>query len=264
MIWVLFLALAALVLAPLGFALFRPARTTGRAEADLALYRAQLAELDRERAAGRLEEAAHRAATVEVQRRLLAAPERGVEGKQGGGAAILAASVFLIPALGLGLYLWGGHPGIPAAPLVERQEAAARDDALLGQLRARLEQTSPGTEAYRQGWILLGNAERGRGRLDAAAQAWDRALASRFDPALAAEMADLRIQQGETDAASALLARALQQDPADPRLRYLTGLAEARAGRNANARSTWRALLAESPQDAPWRALLERQLQDLP
>jgi cytochrome c-type biogenesis protein CcmH len=264
MIWALFLGLAALALAPLGFALFRPARVTGRKEADLALYRAQLAELDRERAAGRLEEAAHRAATLEVQRRLLSAPDMAVPGRAGRGAAVMAAFLFLIPAAGFGLYLWRGHPDIPAAPFRERQEAAARDDALLVQLRARLAQTPPNTEAARQGWILLGNAERGRGRLDAAAEAWNRALAARFDPALAAELAQLQLERGENEPASALLMQALGEAPADPRLRYLAGLAEAQAGRNANARSTWRALLADTPAGAPWRALLERQLQDLP
>ncbi|KAA2213939.1 c-type cytochrome biogenesis protein CcmI [Teichococcus oryzae] len=264
MIWALFLGLAALALAPLGFALFRPVRTTGRREADLALYRAQLAELDRDRAAGRLEEAAHRAATLEVQRRLLTAPDSAAPAHASRGAAALAAFLFLIPAGSFGLYLWRGHPDIPAAPFQERQEAAARDDVLLTQLRARLEQTPPNTEAARQGWILLGNAERGRGRTEAAVEAWNRALASRFDPVLAAELAQLHLETENADAASALLVRALAEAPGEPRLRYLAGLAEAQAGRNANARSTWRALLADAPADAPWRELVERRLQDLP
>lgn len=51
----------------------RRAREQG--EADVALFHAQLAELETPSAPeGRLDEAAHKAATVEVQRRLLAAP----------------------------------------------------------------------------------------------------------------------------------------------------------------------------------------------
>ncbi|MFQ3622377.1 MAG: c-type cytochrome biogenesis protein CcmI, partial [Acetobacteraceae bacterium] len=44
-----------------------------RAAHDAALYRAQLAELDRDRAEGRLTDQEHRDAVLEVQRRLLAA-----------------------------------------------------------------------------------------------------------------------------------------------------------------------------------------------
>ena len=57
--WFLAGLLALAALAPLGFALLRPAAARGRREADLALYRKQLAELERERAAGRLDEAAY-------------------------------------------------------------------------------------------------------------------------------------------------------------------------------------------------------------
>ena len=69
MIWAAMLLLALAAMVPLVAMLFRPVVTRGRREADLALYRAQLAELDREAAAGRLEGDALRAAQVEVQRR---------------------------------------------------------------------------------------------------------------------------------------------------------------------------------------------------
>jgi cytochrome c-type biogenesis protein CcmH len=112
--------------------------------------------------------------------------------------------------------------------------------------------------------MLLGNAERNRGRLEEAATAWARALGIRFDPQLAGDMAELYIETQNHTAAAALLARALATSPADPRLRFLTGLAEARAGRPANARNVWQALLADAPRDALWRAVVERQLQSLP
>src|SRR5690606_8265233 len=153
---------------------------------------------------------------------------------------------------------------VPAAPFVERAAAAARDEALLAQLRARLAMAPPQSEGARQGWLLLANAERGRGQLDAAAEAFARVLAIRPDPGIAAELAELHIQRGDTDAAAPLLSGALWQTPSDPRLRYLSGLLEARSGRPQNARSVWQALLADTPADAPWRALLERELQGLP
>jgi cytochrome c-type biogenesis protein CcmH len=264
MIWLLFMALAALALAPLGLALLRPPRPHGRREADLALYRAQIAELEREQAAGRLDEAAFAAARTEVQRRLLAAPAEAAPPVNPRSAALLTAGLFLIPAGGIALYLWNGAPDVPAAPYVERAAAAARDDALLAQLRARIESVPPQSEGARQGWLLLGNVERGRGRADAAAEAFSRALAIRFDAGVAAELAELQIGRGETEAAGAIIAEGMRQNARDPRLRFLSGLLEARAGRPQNARATWQALLADTPAGVPWRAFLERELQNLP
>ena len=203
MIWVLLCALAALALAPLAVVLLRPARARGRAEADLALYRAQLAELDRERDAGRLDAAAHAAATLEVQRRILAAPKDDAAGGSARSAGLLGALLFLLPAAALGLYMARGIPDMPSAPYTERRQQQEAEEALLAQLRERLTVVAPGTEAARQGWVLLGNAERNRGRAEAAAQAWRTALGIRFDPELAGDLAEMEIETGNSDAAAA-------------------------------------------------------------
>lgn len=271
MIWLLFLALAAAALAPLALSLRRKAPPRGRHEADLALFAAQRAELMRDREAGRLDEPAFQAALIELQRRALSLPDALPDALPGGaegqaparGAGGLLAGLFLIPAVGLGFYLWQGQPEIPSAPYAERREVAQRDEALLRSLRARLAQLPPESDAARQGWLLLGQAERARGNAQAAAEAWGRALATRFDAAVATDLAQLELERGEHLAAAAWIGRALAEQPADPRLRFLAGLAEARAGRVENARSVWRALLADAPADAPWRALVERQLQGL-
>ncbi|MGG5809854.1 c-type cytochrome biogenesis protein CcmI [Falsiroseomonas sp. CW058] len=264
MIWLLLCALAVLALAPLALVLLRPARARGRAEADLALYRAQLAELDREREAGRIDPVAHAAATLEVQRRILAAPQDATPAAGARSGAVLAALLFLLPAAAFGLYLLRGVPDMPSAPYDQRRQQAEAEEQLLSALRARIAAVDPASEPARQGQLLLGNAERNRGRLDAAAEAWRAALAVRFDAQLAGNLAELEIERGDAAAAAALLARALGSEPADPRLRFLSGLAEARAGRAGNARSVWQALLADAPRDAPWRAVVERQLQALP
>jgi cytochrome c-type biogenesis protein CcmH len=263
-IWLSLSALALVALLPLAFVLLRPSRARGRAEADLALYRAQLEELDREREAGRLDDAAHAAARLEVQRRILAAPAEDVASGGGRSAAVLGALVFLLPAVAMGIYLIRGVPEMPSATLDERRQQQAAEEQLLAALRERIARADPTSEAARQGQLLLGNAERNRGRLDEAAAAWRAALAARFDPQLAGNLAELEIERNDAAAAGALLARALGSEPGDPRLRFLSGLAEARAGRSANARSVWQALLADAPRDAPWRSIVERQLQTLP
>ncbi len=269
MIWVLVGLLAAAAMLPLAITVLRPARARGRAETDLALYRAQLAELDREREAGRMDGAAHAAARIEVQRRILSVPavaEDGPAAPRGGRgtAAFLAAGLFLLPAAAIGFYLMRGIPEMPSVPHDERRQQAEAEERLLASLRERIAALPAGSEPARQGHLLLGNAERNRGRIEQAIEAWTIALSIRFEPELAGDLAELEIERGDPAAASALLARALGSAPGEPRLRFLAGLAEARAGRPANARSTWQALLADAPRDAPWRPVVERQLQALP
>ena len=118
-----------------------------RAEHDAALYRAQLTELDRDRAEGRLSDAEHRDAVLEVQRRLLAAipgptdppPTPRTPALARWMLAIAAAS---LPALALAIYLPRGMPGMPAFPFADvqavRQAEQAETDALLAQVRELL------------------------------------------------------------------------------------------------------------------------------
>ncbi|TQF77174.1 c-type cytochrome biogenesis protein CcmI, partial [Elioraea sp. Yellowstone] len=143
------------VLAVLWPLLRRPRPPAPRAAHDAALYRAQLAELDRDRAEGRLSDAEHRDAVIEVQRRLLAAVPASA-------AAIPAARppaytrwsigaiAAALPALALALYLPRGEPGMPAFPHAEvqavRQAERAETDALLAQVRARIAALPPDSE----------------------------------------------------------------------------------------------------------------------
>lgn len=120
MIWLALALLALAAMVPLAAAMLRPARLRGRGEADLALYRAQLAELEREKEAGRLDDEAHRIARLEVQRRLLQAPEEAANTLRGRSAASLLPLIFLLPAAGLGVYLLQGTPDMPSAPYREK------------------------------------------------------------------------------------------------------------------------------------------------
>jgi len=264
-IWAVIAAVSALAVAPLLLSLWRRPPALGRRDAALALYRAQLADLERDRDAGRITEDAFAAARIEVQRRMLAVePEEDAPAARRGGAAVLAALLFLLPAGGLGLYLARGYPDLPGAPQAAREAAAAQEDSLLATLRARLEAMPQGTETARQGWILLGNAERGRGRMAAAADAYARALEIRLDAGTAGELVEALIDAGQNERAVEWIGRGLAEAPNDPRLRFLAGLMEARAGRVSNARAAWQALLAEAPRDAPWRDIVQRNLESLP
>jgi cytochrome c-type biogenesis protein CcmH len=260
MTWLFIAALALVLLLPLAMALRAPAETRDRAEADRALFHAQLAELAREREAGRLGEAAYNDAVLEVQRRLLAAPPTAPA--RPGARAPLLATLIGVPIFAIGFYMLHGEPNLPSAGFAARQELGTRDEILLAQLRARVAEMPPG-DVRRQGLILLGNAERNRGQLGPAATAWREALEAGFEPGLAGDLAELELERGQSMAALTLLNRALATAPSDPRLRFLSGAAEAAAGRREIARATWRALLADAPGDAPWRATVEERLRAL-
>ncbi len=232
MTYVPMLLLALACLAPAAFLVWRPGRARGRRETALALHRAQLSDLERDLAEGRLAPAEHAAATLEVQRRMLRAAEGAEPEGAGGGSTALAATLGLAPAAALLLYLVGGQPGLPSVPHAEmvaaQQEEAARASALAGQLRDRLKGLDPRSEMARKGYVMLGELEVDRGDLAAAAAAWMTALDAGFDPTLAARTAD---------ALSAAAGRVTPQ-----------------------AAALFRRALAEAPQDAPWRGYAEQRL----
>jgi len=222
MIWLAILLLTTVALAPLARVLLHsgPSRR-GRREAALALHQAQLTELDRDFAEGQIAAAEHTAAVVEIQRRLLATAELRDVILPSAARGPLVFALAMVPAFALGLYLRAGSPGLPSEPLAARIALAKseleHENASLADLRAHLATLDPHTEQARKGFELLGNMEAGRHNFAAAAAAWNKALAVRFDPTLAAEAAEAMADaEGHVTASTALLFRkALQAAPID-------------------------------------------------
>ncbi len=221
MIWLAIAALAAIALAPLALSLRRAGAARGRQEAALELHRAQLAELERDLADGRIAAAEHASAVLEVQRRMLAAAESTEAAPRPSTRSPVLFALLLVPMGAFALYLVGGSPQLPSVPLADRiaaaRERAAQEDALIDRLRRRLSEADQRSEQARQGYILLGNAEASRGRLRAAADAWRTALATRFDPTIAAEAAEAltEVEGRVTEEAAALFRRALDEASPD-------------------------------------------------
>ena len=232
MIWLAAAVLALCTLAPAGWALRRRVQVRGRNEAAVALYRAQIVELDREAAEGRIAASDHATAMLELQRRLLAASEAADAASPAPERAPLLLGLVLVPLLAFGLYLIGGRPDLPAQPLKARMAAAearmAQADGAIAQLRAALTTVDPHSKEALEGELMLGNVEASEGRFADAAEAWRKALALRFDPTLAAMVADATSRaEGRISPASAAL---------------------------------FRQALAAAPPDAPWRSQVEQQL----
>lgn len=235
MIWLALFALAAVAMAPFAWSLRKGPALRDRREAALALHRAQLAELARERDEGRLGPVEYDSAVLEVQRRLLAADAAGkAEAARQPARFPLVVLFPLLPLVAMLLYLIGGVPGMPAQPLAERREAAARqtaeEDALIAQLRTRLASMDAHSPQGRQGYVLLGNAEIRRGHMKEGADAWRTALAAGFDPTLAAITA--------------------------------AAITEAEGKVTKEAADLFRNALATAPADAPWRPMAEKRLRE--
>jgi cytochrome c-type biogenesis protein CcmH len=239
MIWVWIALMAVLALAPVIFLGWRGARVRGRQQAAMALHRAQLVELDRDLADGRLVAEEHVAAKLEVQRRLLADAALAERvGSPSGPVALITVAV-LVPVVALGLYLNIGHPefpprdaSIPAAASPVDAAKAAKDDALIGQLRARLRLMDPHADRTLEGYEILGRAELSRGRLPEAAEAWKRVLAERFDATLAVQTAEVLTEAAGkvTPESLVLFKRALAEAPADAPWRPMAQKRIAQAG----------------------------------
>jgi cytochrome c-type biogenesis protein CcmH len=231
-LWLSVVLLMTVALAPLVLALRSRANTRGRREAALALHRAQLAELDRDRDQGRIGHAEHMTAVLEVQRRLLAAANTAEPLPTPASRGALWLVLVLVPLAAVLLYLTGGSPGLPAMPLKERIAAAEQrvrqEQVLIGKLRDALATLDPKSDKARQGNILLGDAEARLGHMHQAANAWQSALDVQFDPTLAVETAE--------------------------------AMTEAKGHVTPKAAALFRRALTDGPADAPWRPIAERRL----
>ena len=232
-LWIAIFVLAAIALLPLAFCFRRGAAARGRREAALALHRAQLVELDRYLAEGRIDAREHSAAMLEVQRRLLQAAEMREEISPGSSRSTLIAALVMVPCAALLLYLTGGSPGLPAMPLRARMAALAQrvheQTMLIEELKNVLKGLDPKSPKARQGYILLGNAEARLGDMPGAASAWQTALDAAFDPALAMETAE--------------------------------AITEANGKVTTQAASLFRRALTEGDPHAPWRSMVEQRLE---
>ena len=129
MIWLFCAALTLLVLALLLWPVLRGERdgdAADRSAYDRTVFRDQLAELERDLSRGMIGEKEAEAARNEISRRLIAAAE------QGGGThgrrlplAIAMATVLIVPAVAVPLYLKVGNPALPDVPLQARIDRAA-------------------------------------------------------------------------------------------------------------------------------------------
>ncbi len=240
----LVVAVIALLLPPL-LRTPRFSGSTDQSEANLAIFRDQLAELERERREGSLAEADFAQAKSELQRRLLeevptlAAPATADGGRHQTALALLV----LIPLAAAAGYALLGEPR--ALDPLQRQAriAPAQIEAMLNSLVDKL-QKNPDDHP---GWVMLARSYKVLERFPEAAKAYERAapLVDQ-DPALLADYADVLAQtQGGSlqGRPSELIERALRINPREPQALLLAGAAATGRQQFAAAADYWSRLL---------------------
>lgn len=270
-LWIGFALLAAAVV----WAVTRPllARSsTGLAQADteLAVYRDQLEEIDRERAQGLIAGTEADDARAEVGRRLIRSAEESERGKDaqpvkgtGWNARAVIYTAAALPIVALGLYLAVGSPSMPARPYASRineplDKASASD--LVAKVEAHLRQ-NPNDG---RGWDVLAPVYMRMGNFPQAADAFSRAIAllGESPQRLAGfARASIMVDNGVVgEPARRAFDKLLKLDPKAIEPQVWLAIAREQDGDLKGAAADYKRLLAEAGDDSPWKRMLEPRL----
>ncbi|HUZ75773.1 MAG TPA: c-type cytochrome biogenesis protein CcmI [Stellaceae bacterium] len=260
---------AAVLIVVIGPLLHETRMAPERPAFDCAVYRDQLAELERDRARGLIGATEAETARLEIERRILASDRAApLPPAHARPLPWLAAVLALVVAGGAAaLYLRIGAPGVPDLPYAARRAelaraAAAPEDAEAS--AAALEKQLAAKPGDVDGWAQLA-------RIDAELQRWQRSAdAYRHAVALAPGRVDIAAALGEvlvmgadgmiTPAARDTFTKVLAKDSGNAMARYYLALGDAQGGKTQEAIAAWQKLAAEAPAGAPIRADLKRRI----
>ena len=292
--WAAAALIAAVVAALLVRALGRGRGEAAAGEADMAVYKDQMAEVERDLARGTISAEEAQRLRAEVGRRLL-----DLDRQRAPGAATSAAPTTPVAALlalvvlggGLGAYWYLGSPGYPDLP-IERRIAMA-DDRMAGrpaqaeavaaapklappevpsetmQLIEKLRETVAQRPDDPVGLELLARNETALGNFADAEAAQRHLIAVKGGTVTAADhsaLAEIMVAAAGgyvSPEAEAELSAALSLDPRDGLARYYAGLMFVQGGRYDRGFALWRGLLEESGPDAPWTEPLRAQIEEV-
>jgi len=247
-------ALLALTLAIVLRPLARDPEGRGAAEsaANAAILRDQLAELERDHAAGTIAAAEYGEARLELKRRLLedTAVADGAAGARPRRRWAAVATAVALPVTAAGLYLLLGSPAAFGPALPEPQATNAEIEAMVAKLAARLESRPEDLE----GWAMLGRSYRVLGRNEDAARAYAKAESLiAGDPRALVDYAEsLALAHGGNlqGKPAELVARALALDPSFALARMLSGAVAFQREDYATAIREWQQVQSRFPPDS--------------
>jgi cytochrome c-type biogenesis protein CcmH len=264
-LWLVFVLMTAAAV----FAVLWPLSRRGvarRGGSDVVVYRDQLDEIARDRAAGLIGEAEAQAARVELSRRLIAAVDSAETATESDAGArdrsslwrrriTAVVALLLVPAGATALYLHLGSPQLPGEPLAARLRAI-HENAPIAKLVAQVEAHLAKDPNDARGYEVLAPVYLRLGRFA------DAVSANRKIIALAGETAERQADLGEaltaaangvvTDEAKTAFERALKLDTKQLKARFYTGVAAQQDGKIDKAAAIWRGMLSNAPANAPW------------
>ena len=245
------------------------------AKANAAVYRDQMAELDREFVMGNLSYEELKAARDELSERLLADVAAADDATQAPAPSAPSAVVWRKPWLSIGLLVFV----IPVASLLMYSvlgEPAALDPRALQQgvdgsaevtpekltemavaLTRRLQDEPNSME----GWVMLGRVQRARGHFEESAEAFAKALALSRDDNLSIERAEVLAQKNGGSFAGepwAIIQRVLTADPHHLNALFLAGSASYAELNFNTALRYWERAREVVPADSPDAPELDR------
>jgi cytochrome c-type biogenesis protein CcmH len=224
-------------------------RTPSRRDANIAIYRDQLRELDGDLAAGKLAQADHARARTELEVRLLedvAAPEAP---QPRFGPRVAWAVAAALPVFALGVYLVTGNPGAVTRP-DEHTLTVQQLETMVERLSAKLREQPDDVD----GWRLLGRSYMVLGRFPESADAYAKAaVRAPRDAQLLADLADaLAMARGQTlqGEPEKLVLRALELEPTNLKALALAGTAAFERREFGAAAAYWERMLAHVPPES--------------
>ena len=265
---------ALIVLAPFFFS-----RGANETPTSLDVYKDQLAEVERDKAQGLINEPEATSARLEIERRILAAGRSDAAPAQAISANWqyrMVTGIASIVVLGsVGLYAALGRPDLPSAqsqaqaPAGQQtaqaagaQEPGGEVDSLVNRLEKRLADNPNDADS----WRVLGWSYYNTGRNKDAVAAYRRAVDLQKDnPALKALLGEAMVTEAGntvTDAALAIFEEVLAVNPNDERGRFFKGVFKAQKGDSQGAIDEWLALYKVAPADAEWTSDLRSRIEE--
>jgi cytochrome c-type biogenesis protein CcmH len=249
-LWLIFAVMTAAAMLAVVWPLVRSA-AVARSGSDVAVYRDQLDEVERDLRGGLIGQSEAEAARVEISRRLLAAadqagpPDSNVTSAAWRRRIAAVASLVALPMVAASFYLPLGSPELGAPDGESVQSLVAQAEA---HLRRNPEDG--------RGWEILAPVYTRLDRYSDAVSAWGNALR------ILGESAERQAYLGEaltaeadgavTAEAKAAFVRAITLDDTIISARYYLGLAAEQDGDRGEAAKIWRQLIAEAPAGAFW------------
>lgn len=229
-----------------------------QAETVLLVLREQLAELEAEHRAGRIDGEAHARARAELEARALdegAAADAGADPRPASAFAVLVALV--VPLAAIGIYLSLGEPdGLDPARVAQPRATEFSPEQIAGMVNGlvdRIEREGGDATA----WQMLARSYAMLGDLPGAAKAWARISTKVPDDAdVLADWADLLVANAKGDFSGEpdrLLARALALNADNPKALALAGTAAFERKDFATAATLWERVLKQIPATEPVR-----------